>query len=60
MIMSRDDKRGAQKAELHSEQETMELREATLKRMLSTLHKPHRPLGKSATKKQMRKAKPGR
>jgi hypothetical protein len=32
----------------HSEQETIARREAALKRMLSTPHKPHKPLGKKA------------
>jgi hypothetical protein len=33
-------------ADKYSEQETVERREAALKRMLSTPHKPHAPLGK--------------
>lgn len=32
--------------EQYSEQETVERREAALKRLLATPHKPHAPLGK--------------
>ncbi len=32
-----------QEAETYSEQETVERREAALKRMLATPHKPHKP-----------------
>lgn len=35
------DKRGVKEAELHSEQETIERRDAVIKRMLSTPPKPH-------------------
>jgi hypothetical protein len=35
----------------YGERETIERREVALKRMLSTPHKPHRPLGKRKAKK---------
>ena len=44
----------------YSEQEIIERREAALKRMLTTPHKLHKPLGKSVPKKRIKKAKPGR
>jgi hypothetical protein len=45
----------------YSEKETTERREAALKRMLSTPHKPHTPLGdKGAAKKQKEKGKHGK
>jgi hypothetical protein len=48
-----DDKRDE-----YSEQETFRRREAALKRLLSTPHKPHKPLGKKKAKRT--KAKPSR
>jgi hypothetical protein len=39
----------------YSETETVKRREAALKRMLSTPHKPHRPLGKKRTKPNRKK-----
>src|SRR5882724_11524838 len=41
--------------ELDSENESERRREAALKRMLSTLHKPHAPLGKGTAKRRPRK-----
>jgi hypothetical protein len=35
-----------QSPERYSERETVERREAAIKRMLSTPHKPHQPIGK--------------
>jgi hypothetical protein len=49
--------------EPYSEKETIQRREAALKRMLSTPHKPHSEskLGKkSKAKSRKKKAKPGR
>lgn len=39
----------------YSEQETVRRREAALKRMLSTPHKPHKPLGKKKTRAPRKK-----
>jgi hypothetical protein len=39
------------KDETYSEEETVKRREAALKRMLSTPHKPHEPLGKRKAKR---------
>lgn len=36
--------------ETYSEEETVRRREAALKRMLATPHKPHKPLGKRRAK----------
>jgi hypothetical protein len=37
------------KQDEYSEQETFRRREAALKRLLSTPHKPHKPIGKKKT-----------
>jgi len=46
----------------YSEAETIERREAAVKRMLATPHQPHRPLGKKKPKRHSKRkpAKPGR
>jgi len=49
-----DDKRGDD--ESYSEAEAEKRREDALKRMLSTPHKPHKPLGKRKRKTTKRKA----
>jgi hypothetical protein len=43
-------------AETYSEEETVARREAALKRMLATPHKPHKPIG--LTPSRVKKAKP--
>jgi hypothetical protein len=45
--------------ELRSEEETIEHREAALKRMLTTPHKPYKAHGKPSPKKRTKKTKPG-
>lgn len=42
------------KNDKYSEQETVARREAALKRMLSTPHKPHKPIGKKNAEKKKR------
>jgi hypothetical protein len=46
-------------SEQHSEEETEQRREAALKRMLTTPHKPHKSGGKLPPKKRVKKTKPG-
>jgi len=43
------------KNEQHSEEETERRREAALKRMLSTPHRPHKPMGKKKKQKDAKK-----
>jgi len=42
--------------ESYSERETERRREAALKRLLSTPHKPHKPIGKKKQTKQQKKS----
>jgi len=44
----------------YSEKETAERREAALKRMFSTPHKLHKPIGKKKKSPANKKTKPGR
>lgn len=43
-------------AETYSDEETERRREVALKRMLSTPHKPHKPLGKKKPARAKKKA----
>jgi hypothetical protein len=45
------------KSDQYSEKETTERREAALKRMLSTPHKPHEPIGKKKNKTKAERKK---
>jgi len=49
---------GTKHAEQYTEAETVRRADAALKRMLSTPHKPHKPLGKKKTKRAKQKHAP--